>query len=70
MTKIEKKNFGHVTSKGTESQKTQDLRPHCGLKNLLVGHNETIEDKIATVKTAQLIDNVRVQTAFKTLMKR
>ena len=70
MTKIEKKNFGHVTSKGIEAPKTQDLRPHCSLKNLLVSHNETIEDKIATVKIAQIIDKGRVETAFKTLMKR
>ena len=70
MTKIEKKNAGHVTSKGIESSSNQDLNLHGSLKNLLVGHNETIEDKIATVKTAQLIDKGRVETAFKTLLKR
>ena len=70
MTKIEKKNFGHVISKGTESSSNKDLNPHDCLKNFLVSHNETIEDKIATVKTAQLIDKGRVETAFKTLMKR
>ena len=69
MTNIEKKNFGHVISKGIEPSKTQNFWPHSSLKNLLVSHNETIEDKIATVKTAQLIDQVRVENAFKTLMK-
>ena len=67
---MKKKNFGHVISKGVEPSKTQDLKPYGSLKNLLVSHNETIEDKIATVKTAQLIDKGRVETAFKTLMKR
>mgnify|MGYP001235936426 CR=1 FL=1 len=53
-----------------EALKTQDLNVHGSLKNLLVSRNETIEDKIATVKTAQLIDKGRVETALKTLMKR
>ena len=70
MTKIEKKNFGHVVSTGIESSSNKDLNIHNSLKNLLVSHNETVEDKIATVKTAQLIDKGRVETAFKTLMKR
>ena len=70
MTKIEKKDFGHEISKGIESSKSQEPNPYGSLKNLLVSHNETIEDKIATVKTAQLIDKGRVETALKTLMKR
>ena len=70
MINIEKKNVGHVTSKVIESSSDQDLNLHGSLKKLLVSHNETIEDKIATVKTAQLIDKGRVETAFKTLMKR
>ena len=70
MTKIEKKNVGHAISKGIESSSNKDLDLHSSLKNLLVSHNETVEDKIATVKTAQLIDKGRVETAFKTLMKR
>ena len=70
MTKIEKKNIGHVLSKGIGSSGNQDLNLHSSLKNLLVSHNETLEDKIATVKTAQLIDKGRVETALKTLMKR
>ena len=70
MTKIEKKNVGNAISKGIGSSGKQGLNLHGSLKNLLVSHDKTIEDKIATVKTAQLIDKGRVETAFKTLMKR
>ena len=70
MTKIEKTNFENVISKEVQSLKNQDRKRHGRIKNLLVCRNETIEDKIATVKTAQLIDKGRVETAFKTLMKR
>ena len=70
MTKIDKKNVGHTISKGIKSESKQGLNLHGSLKKLLVSHNKTIEDKIATVKTAQLIDKGRVETAFKTLMKR
>ena len=69
MTKIEK-NVGHVMSKRIESSSKESLNPHGNLKKLLVSHNKTIEDKIATVKTAQLIDKGRVETALRTLMKR
>ena len=69
MTKIEK-NVGHVMSKRIESSNKESLNLHGNLKKLLVSHNNTIEDKIATVKTAQLIDKGRVETALKTLMKR
>lgn len=69
MTKI-KKNVGHVISKEIESSRKQRLNLHGNLKKLLVSHNKTIEDKIATVKIAQIIDKGRVETAFKTLMKR
>ena len=70
MTKIEKKNVERAISKGIESSSKQGLNLQGSLKNLLVSHNKTIEDKIATLKTAQLIDKGRVETAFKTLMKR
>ena len=70
MTKIKKKNVGHVMSKRIESSSKEGLNLHGNLKKLLVSHNKTIEDKIATVKTAQLIDKGRVETAFKILMKR
>ena len=69
MTKIEK-NARNVMSKRIESSSKESLNLHGNLKKLLVSHNKTIEDKIATVKTAQLIDKGRVETALKTLMKR
>lgn len=70
MTKIEKKNFGRVIAKEFESSKTQDLNVKGSIKKLMFSHNETIEDKIATVKAAQLIDKGQFETAFKKLMKR
>ena len=70
MKNIEKKNVGPVISKEIESIKPEGFNIHGSLKNLLVSHDETVEDKIATVKTAQLIDKRQVETAFKTLMKR
>ena len=70
MTNNEKKKFRHAISEGIASSCNQEPNLDSSLKNLLVSHNETIEDKIATVKTAQLIDKGRVETAFKTLMKR
>ena len=70
MTKIEKKNFGRVIPKEVEYSKTQDLNVNGSIKKLLVSNNETIEDKIATVKIAQLIDKGQFETAFKKLMKR
>ena len=48
----------------------EDPKFRGSMKNLLVGYDETMEDKIATIKTAQLVDNGRFETAFKTLMKR
>ena len=57
-------------SNEVESTKAKDLNFRGSMKNLLVSHDESIEDKIATVKTAQLVDNGRFETAFKTLMKR
>ena len=70
MTKIEKKNFENVISKEVQSSKDLGHKHHGSIKNLLFCHNDTIEDKIATVKTAQLIDKGQFETAFKTLMKR
>lgn len=37
---------------------------------LLAAHDGSLDDKIATVKTAQFVDKGRFETAFKTLMKR
>ena len=70
MKKIKKKKPEQVTSNEVESAKAESLKFHGSIKNLLVSHDETIEDKIATVKTAQLVDNGRFEIAFKTLMKR
>ena len=70
MTKFVKKKLEQATSSKANYAKVGEL-DFCGsMKNLLVSHDETIEDKIATVKTAQLIDNGRFEIAFKTLMKR
>ena len=70
MTKIVKKKSEQVTSSEVISAKATDLSFHGSMKNLLVSNDETIEDKIAIVKTAQLVDSGRFEIAFKTLMKR
>ena len=70
MAKIIKKKLEQVTSNEVQSAKAECLKFHGSIKNLLVSHDETIEDKIATVKTAQLVDNGRFEIAFKTLMKK
>ena len=70
MTKIVNPPPEHVTSRDVKSAKTEDLNFQGSMKNLLISHDETVEDKIATVKTAQLVDKGRFEIAFKTLMKR
>ena len=70
MTKVTKKKPEQVTSNEVQSTTAESPKFHGSIKNLLVSHDETIEDKIATVKTAQLVDNGRFEIAFKTLMKR
>lgn len=40
------------------------------IKKLLADHDGSIDDKIATVKTAQKVDKGRFETAFKTLMNK
>lgn len=70
MTKIVKKKFEKVDSNEVHSPKSEDRRFYGSMKNLLVSHDESIEDKIATVKTARMVDNDRFEIAFKTLMKR
>lgn len=40
------------------------------IKKLLADHDGSMDDKIATVKTAQKVDKSRFETAFKTMMKR
>ena len=59
-----------VISNKVKQAKAKDLSVLGSMKNLLVSHDESLEDKIATVKTAQLVDSGRFETAFKTLMKR
>jgi hypothetical protein len=58
------------SSNKVRSAKARDLNLHDSMKSFLVSHDESLEDKIATVKTAQLVDSGRFETAFKTLMKR
>ena len=70
MTKINKKKPEQVTSNEVQSAKAESRKFHGSVKNLLVSYDETIEDKIATIKTAQLADNGRFEIAFKTLMKK
>lgn len=40
------------------------------MKKLFAKKVDSIDDKIATVKTAQRVDKGRFETAFKTLMKK
>ena len=69
MTKITKKPE-QVSSREVKSTELEDVNFNGSMKDLLVSHDESIEDKIATVKTAQMVDKGRFETAFKTLMKR
>ena len=69
MTKIIKKPE-QVSSKEVKPTEFEDINFNGSIKDLLVSHDESIEDKIATVKTAQMIDKGRFENAFKTLMKR
>jgi len=69
MTKIIKKPQ-QVSSREVKSTELEGVNFHGGFKSFLFSHCESTEDKIATVKTVQLVDNERFETAFKTLMKR
>ena len=40
------------------------------IKQLLADHDGSIDDKIATVKTAQKVDKGRFEKAFKTLLNK
>lgn len=70
MTKTAKKKSEQVTASVVKSSEAIDRNSLSRMKSLLLTHNETIEDKVATVKIAQIVDNGRFETAFKTLMKR
>ena len=69
MTKIIKKPE-QMSSREVKSTELERVNSHGGLESFLISHCESTEDKIATVKTVQLVDNERFETAFKTLMKR
>ena len=70
MTKIAQQKFEKVTSNQGKTPEAEDINFNGSMKDLLVSHDESIEDKIATVKTAQMVDKGRFENAFKTLMKR
>ena len=70
MTKIAQQKSEKVTSNTGKTPETEDVNFNGSMNDLLVSHDESIEDKIATVKTAQIVDKGRFETAFKTLMKR
>ena len=69
MTKIVRKPE-QVSSSEVKSTELKDINSHGDYKSFLFSHCESTEDKIATVKTVQLVDKERFETAFKTLMKR
>ena len=70
MTKSVQKKSEEVASSQGETSKSDNTGFYGSMKNLLVSHDGTTEDKIATVKTAQLVDKERFENAFKTLMRR
>ena len=61
---------GVVNSHEVKSSNDEKLNFNTRMKNLLLSHDDTIEDKIATVKTAQMVDKGRFEIAIKTLMKK
>ena len=69
MTKIIKKPE-QVSLRKVKSTELEDVNFHGGIMSFLISDCESTEDKIATVKTVQLVDNERFETAFKTLMNR
>ena len=69
MAKIVKKKSQQAPPKKVKPAKAEDLKFSGSMKCLLFSHGETVEDKIATVKTAQMLDSGRFEVAFKTLMK-
>ena len=70
MTKIAQQKSEKVTSIQGKTPEAEDINFNGSMKDLLVCHDEIIEDKIATVKTANMVDKGRFEIAFKTLMKR
>ena len=49
-------------------QKSLNINRHSAIKNLLESPARTVDDKVATVKTAHHVDKERFQNAFRTLM--
>ena len=70
MTKVVEKKSEAVNLSEAETLKADNMNFNDSMKNLLLSHDGTTEDKIATVKTAQMVDKERFENAFKTLMKR
>ena len=70
MTKSFQQKPADVNLHEVKSSNDEDLKFNSRMKNLLFNHDETMEDKIATVKTARMVDKGRFEIAFKTLMKR
>ena len=70
MTKSFQQKPADVNLHEVKSSNDEDLKFNSRMKNLLFNHDETMEDKIATVKTAQMVDKGRFEIAFKTLMKK
>ena len=69
MANSEKKNLAPEICKRINAPITGNRGRNDTLKELLVGHDGSVEDKIATVKTAQVADQSRFEAAFKKLMK-
>ena len=61
MTKIVQKKSDEVTSNEAKTVKHEKMSLKFVMKNLLVSNDETIEDKIVTVKTAQMVDQGRFE---------
>ena len=70
MTKIVKKKSEEVISNDVKNSKAEDMNFNGSVEHVLVSHDGSTEDKIATVKIAQMVDKERFENAFKTLMKR
>ena len=59
------------TQTGAHTAVTENLQQtNKAIKKLLADHDASMDDKIATVKTAQKVDKGRFETAFKTLMNK
>ena len=60
-----------LAATGTDSVVTKHpQQTRKAIKKLLADHDGSMDDKIATLKTAQKVDKGRFETAFKTLMNK